>query len=123
MKQSDNSSQNDWLDGIMLRPTTENMVNNFLWDLPLSPSQCQDFGVESANHYRALRDAIFNDPDDVESLSDEECRLQMIDRVKELDQALGNGPKITTWVQKYAPEYELEFETPFDVFRELKFDE
>lgn len=122
MKKSNNLVQNDWLDGIKLRQTTENMVNNFLWDLPLTPAQCQDFGIESANHYRALRAALFNDPDNVESLSNEECRKQLIDRVKELDKALGSGPKITAFVQKYAPEYELEFETPFDALRIPKFE-
>ena len=123
MKQFDLLKLRGVTEGVKVRKMTKNLVSNLIWDLPLTLPQCVDFGVQSGAHYRGLRDALANIPAGADLISDAESRKHFADRVKELDQALGNGPKITAFVRKYAPNYKLEFETLFDALPEHLFDE
>jgi hypothetical protein len=72
-------------------------------------AQCQDFGVETDNHYRALKAVLFNDlPGMVEEPFEQ--------RFLELEEANGNGNKLNSLVKKYAPEWvgKIEFWTLWD---------
>lgn len=87
-----------------VRPMTRDVIRNLLLDTPLSLPQCTDFGVETADHYRALRRAL-------------DAGLEQTDLVtlaRELDQALGDGPALTAWVQRYVPESTVVFATVWD---------
>ena len=90
--------------GSGVRPMTVRLLCNLALDLPLTPGAINDFGVATADHYRALRavlDAV--KPEGLRQLG------------QELDQAMCNGPALTKLVQKYAPEFKaLRFETPWD---------
>lgn len=87
-----------------VRPLTKQVLERIVLDLPLSHVVCDDFGVESAAHYRALRECIF--------VATEEKSIDEV--AKEFDQALGNGKKLTALVKKYAPDYAIAFHTIWD---------
>ena len=104
-----------------LRPVTQNLMSNLALDKPLTPAQINDFGVETAMHYRALRAVIFYDEADGEEPDWVEVRRGLQKRLAELDQAWGNGPALTALVRKYAPQYVgITFVTPYDLMRELQ---
>jgi|GEM_PF-3139502 len=106
--------------GYQVRPVTQNLMSNLALDLPLTPAQINDFGVETAMHYRALRAVLFNDEANGEEPDWVEVQRVLQRRLAELDQALGNGPALTALVEKYAPQYVgIIFETPYDLMREL----
>ena len=50
----------DCLEGLPIRPVTKNLVNNLILDRPLSPAQITDFGVDSEDHYRALKTILLD---------------------------------------------------------------
>jgi hypothetical protein len=86
-------------------------------DLPLTPAALTDFGVETANHYRALKEVLFGGPaSDEESLDDDEALLELCERVEALDKAYGNGRMLNALVRKYAPAYAavVDFHTSWD---------
>lgn len=87
-----------------VRPLTRQALERIVLDLPLSNVVCDDFGVESAAHYRALRECI--------CVAIEEKSIDEV--AEELDQALGNGKKLTALVKKYAPDYAVTFHTIWD---------
>ena len=90
--------------GSHIRPMTARLIENLLLDRPLTIAQCDDFGVETPDHYRALR-AVF-ETDDMADLRK---------RSEELDQALGSGKTLTKLVHTYAPAYRsLTFQTVWD---------
>ena len=90
-----------------LRPVTRKLLNNLSLDLPLSPAQITDFGVETDQHYRALRGVLFS----------EERSVDLSEIAEQFEEALGNGPKLTALVEKYAPEYKgVVFKTDYDEF-------
>ena len=104
-----------------LRPITRNLWSNLALDKPLTPAQMNDFGVETAMHYRALRAVIFYDEADGEELDEVRIQRGLQKRLAELDQALGNGPALTALVRKYAPQFAgITFETPYDIMREFE---
>jgi len=83
----------------------EGLVENLQTSQPLSPAQQVDFGIKSGDHYRALQKVARSGGSD------------------ELIKAYGNGPEIADLVKKHAPECShLEFQTPWDLFRELGFE-
>ena len=88
-----------------VRPATRGLMVNFILDLPLSLPQSEDFGVTSADHYRALHEVM-------DALV-EKCGI--VGCALELDQAMGNGPQLTQLVKTYAPEYEVTFLTTWDL--------
>lgn len=88
-----------------VRPATRGLIFNFMLDLPLPLPQAEDFGVTSADHYRALRAVM-------EALIE---KNGMVGCALELDQAMGNGPQLTQLARTYAPEYEVVFSTTWDV--------
>ena len=104
------------LAGLAIRPLTQHFVSRLLWDLPLTPPQLVDFGIDSKDHYRALRAALINDNPNGEVQDQDGYKRELRKRVIELDKAYGNGPKLTALVKKYAPEYgAVVFTTSWDV--------
>lgn len=99
--------------------TTRGLVTSLMWDLPLTNAQCDDFGVVTANHYRALRAVLMYEPEGA-GLPPEEVKADLRERILELDAAMGNGRKLTALVRKYAPQYDLVFETIWDGFIALE---
>lgn len=90
--------------GSRVRPMTAHLIENLLLDRPLPIAQCHDFGVDTADHYRALRAVL--ETDDMADLRK---------RGEELDKALGSGKALTKLVHKYAPAYRsLTFQTVWD---------
>jgi hypothetical protein len=103
-----------------VRLMTQRLMANLMFDLPLTPAQRDDFGVETDDHYRALKAVLFNDKEDSEEATEAEIQLELEKRLVELDRACGNGPALTALVKKYAPEFAgITFKTFYDVLRQL----
>lgn len=106
--------------GLQVRPTTKRLVACLLADRPLPVPVLVDFGVDSPDHYRALRAVLFNSPDfgatEIEASEEAETREAWRQRIAELEQALGNGQRLNALVRKYAPEYSkrVSFQTDWD---------
>jgi hypothetical protein len=77
-----------------VRPLVKKLVELLVLDLPLTPAMIVDFGLSTDDHRRALLDAI-------EEACETPGALPIISA--ELDEALGDGTKITAFVHKYAP--------------------
>jgi len=75
-----------------------------LLDLPLSPAQTTDFGVDTADHYRALRDSI---------TAEVNAGTSVPETIIGMARRLGNGPALTTWTQTYWPDAPV-FVTAYD---------
>jgi len=76
-----------------------------------------DFGVDSANHYRALKEILFIESEAVEDEFDEPgVSEELRQRILALDDALGNGPKLNALVKRFAPAYagKVHFHTSWD---------
>jgi hypothetical protein len=102
---------------LKIRPMTRHMAISLFFDLPLTPAALNDFGVDTANHYRALNEVLFGgSASDEESVDDHKAYQALCERVKELDQALGNGSMLNALVRKYAPAYAqvVHFHTSWD---------
>jgi hypothetical protein len=110
----------DRLNGLEIKPLTQDLIDRLLLDRPLEPAIIVDFGVESAAHYRALKAALSNDDTDV--VNDDEAegyaeehrqRTALRTRIVELDAACGNATKLNAFIQRHAPEYaEIVYFTP-----------
>lgn len=102
------------LEGLELRPVSKHLVEHLLWDLPLSTPECIDFGVDTADHYRALAAVLKYEADEEDA---DEAYDELRRRITELDQAYGNGSMLNALVRKYAPEYAdgVKFLTSWDV--------
>jgi hypothetical protein len=87
------------------RPMVENLVMGLLIDSGLTPAQRTDFGITTDDHYRAMRDAV-----------DDAVETRGLGPVlTALDNALGNGEKITAFVQRHAPHWSgIVFTTALD---------
>jgi hypothetical protein len=94
-------------DAPQVRPLTRLLMYHMLWDLPLNHVECDDFGIASADHYRALRAVM-------EALIEEEG---MVNCALILDQAMGNGPVLTKLAQTHAPAYPVTFSTVWDLLQ------
>jgi len=110
--------------GLTVRAVTQRLVTHLLLDLPLPPPVLVDFGVDSATHYRALKDVLFTDdeqalpdPDGDEQVTVDQATEGLRQRILELDAALGNGPLLNALVKKYAPQYSdrVRFCTSMDI--------
>ena len=97
-----------------IRPATRRLVGNLTLDLPMDPPLMTDFGIDSDNHYRALRAVLFNEDHEETPAEAEETANK---RMQFLDDAHGNGPRLNALVKLYAPEYadHVKFETSWDV--------
>jgi hypothetical protein len=93
-----------WIATLPVRPVTKRLIQCFVLDLPLPTAVMVDFGVDSLDHYRALKAVLFSD-DVAETLSDEAADAALRQRIEALDKALGNGAKLNALVQTYAPQY------------------
>jgi len=102
-----------WLDTLPIRPVTKRLVEHCLLDLPLSAPAVIDFGLDTPNHYRALRAVLFGDDVD-EPQADEAVDSALRQRIIALDEVLGNGPKLDALVRTCAPQYAklVQFRTP-----------
>jgi hypothetical protein len=105
-------------DDLEIRPMTKRMAISLLLDQPLTIPALNDFGVDTADHYRALKEVLFIAASDEESDDNDKAHKALCARVKELDEALGNGPKLNALVRKYAPHYAkvVHFHTSWDDF-------
>lgn len=104
---------------LAVRPLTRHFVGRLLFDLPLSPAMVTDFGVESADHYRALKDALFAAQFEIEADAEEGGAVLsgLRKRMVELDRALGDGARLTAFVRRYAPHMarQVRFHTFWDM--------
>jgi hypothetical protein len=111
------------LNGLGLRPTTKGLISNMLFDLPLSMAQCDDFGVKTADHYRALKAVLFYSPlDDDPDATKEQVMNEFGQKAKQLDEALGYGEKLNQLIKQHAPQYAdvVSFYTIWDEQRKLE---
>jgi predicted HAD superfamily phosphohydrolase len=93
-------------------------------------AQCDDFGVQSDDHYRALKAVLMQDSSedfevgDLFEVDEFFAYLSKIEirKFQELEQALGYGERLNQLVKKYAPEYVgvVTFRTIWDEQRELE---
>jgi hypothetical protein len=83
------------------RPTTRRLVASILFDVWPSQAAVVDFGIDSQKHYEALYFPI------------REGEISP----KALDEALGDGPKLTALVRDAAsnPHKDVEFHTSWDL--------
>jgi hypothetical protein len=102
----------DLFQGLTIKPLTRRLVTHLLLDWPLEPALIVDFGVASADHYRALKAAIFDGEGDTVDVSDaadgtlaQRQRALVQARIVELDAAYGNAAKLNALIQRYAPAY------------------
>jgi hypothetical protein len=111
-------------DELKVHPTTKLLVVSLFFDLPLTPVERCDFGVDTDTHYRALQVLLYDGPIEAEEgmydlridYYDEEYQKFCI-RVMELNEARRDGAKLTALVRKYAPHYaQLHFYTSSDDF-------
>jgi hypothetical protein len=113
-------------DELKIHPMTKLLVVSLYFDLPLTPSERCDFGVDTDTHYRALQVLLYGGPIQVEDgvydlcidYYDEEYQ-KFCTRVKELDAVRRSGPKLNALLRKYAPQYaQVHFHTSWDDFFE-----
>ena len=110
--------------GLSIQPVTERLVEHLILDMPLTPEEIVDFGVDTQNHYRVLQTIVRDACGDDAFLDDErECGfilLEMHRIIVELDRALGNSAKLNELVHTYVPEYAgiVRFHTTRDVLLE-----
>lgn len=84
----------------MVRPVTENLIRSITSGMPLTPATVCDYGLNSRQHFEAI--AIPYRKGEVTP--------------DQLDEALGNGPRLTTLVNSVAsnPHKGIIFETAWD---------
>jgi hypothetical protein len=108
----------DLFEGLQLRPATKHLVEHLLADRPLMPASIVDFGVDSPEHYRALKAVLLSESDFSETELEAGRALEGLrKRILELEAALGNGSRLNALVKRYAPEYvgRVQFQTDWDV--------
>lgn len=105
--------------GIYVWPKTKRVVERLVTNDPLEVPDYVDFGVDTPNHYRALK-AVLDSPV-LEGLTDEESRAKFAEIVSELDQACYKGSALTALVEKYAPAWagKITFKTSWDELAEI----
>ena len=104
------------LDGLKIHPVTKHTVELFLEAAPLTPACAVDFGVDTTDHYYALRN-MFYGPVAIEARQGNKGAIEELrKRVIELDQACGHGSKLNALVRKYSPEFAevVHFHTSWD---------
>ena len=91
---------------LKLRPITRHLAIALLFDLSLTPPELVDFGVDTDNHYRALKAVLLGGLASADARSAvHQTDQALCERVKELDHAYGHGPRLNALVRKYAPAY------------------
>jgi hypothetical protein len=105
------------LDTLPIRSCTKRLVECLFWDVALTPAVSVDFGVESPNHYRALRAVVFAPVEPAAEPTPEAVEAALRRRILALDAALGQGTRLNALVRQYAPQYAdvVRFETFPDV--------
>jgi hypothetical protein len=95
---------------------------HLLLDLPVTPPLAGDFGIRSADHYRALKTALFAAQEDIEAAVEDADGAEAASlsglrkRILALDAAYGQGARLTAFVREYAPLYaeRVSFRTVWD---------
>jgi hypothetical protein len=110
------NQKNLLLNGQKIRPVTKHLVELFLEDRPLTPACAVDFGVETIDHYYALRNMFFGQIAVEAGNGDKRAIQELRNRVVELDEAYGNGAKLNALVRKYVPAFAkvVRFHTSWD---------
>jgi hypothetical protein len=105
------------LRGQKIRPVTKHLVELLLDDRPLTPACTVDFGVDSADHYYALRNMFCGEIHFEAREGDPGAIEELRKRVVELDLACGHGPRLNALVRHYAPEFAevVHFQTSWDI--------
>lgn len=80
----------------MIRPVTQNVFDSLMMDIWPRPAAICDFGIDSDEHYAALQTAIREGA-----------------TINELEEALGNGAKLTALVKKFGSD--VQFQTAYDI--------
>src|SRR4051794_38979088 len=80
---------------LQIKPVTRGLIQHLWWDLPLSIPELVDFGVETSDHYRALRAVLRYDaeePDEEESeVASAKVLAALQQRILALDDAYGDS--------------------------------
>lgn len=102
-----------WINTLPIRPVTKRLVQCVLLDVPLPAPVVIDFGLDTPNHYRALKEVLFGDGVETHQ-TPEQVDSALRQRIIALDEALGDGPKLTALVRTYAPQYaeRVQFKMP-----------
>ena len=97
----------DLFHDLPVKPLTKRLAVNLLFDLPLSPPEIVDFGIDSDTHYYALRAVL---------KANDEDKATLRQFLPELDAAYGHGAKLNALVKRYAPAYaeQVRFWTSWD---------
>lgn len=82
----------------MVRKVAQDMFDAAVLDIWPSPAAICDFGIDSTEHLGALQHAIKHD-----GVTEQQ-----------LDEALGNGPKLTALIREDNPYYGVQFHTSWD---------
>jgi hypothetical protein len=106
---------NSWIDELAIHPITKQLLKYYLLDLPLPASVAVEFGIDSMTHYMAIKAVLFGEVK--ETYTPEQGKQALHRRIVELDDVVGNGPRLNALVRKYAPQYAegIHFETAWDV--------
>lgn len=82
----------------MIRPVTQDVFDSLCLDIWPRSAAIVDFGLDSTEHYGALQHAVKHDGV----------------TVAQLDDALGDGPKLTALIAEDNPYYGVAFHTAWD---------
>lgn len=93
------------LDGLKIRPVTKHLVELLYEDRPLSPACIVDFGVDSSDHYYALRNMVGGGLGIAAIDGDRAAIKELRKRIMQLDDACGNGFRLNALVRRYVPEF------------------
>lgn len=104
------------LEGLKILPVTKHLVELLREDRPLTPACAVDFGVDTSDHYYALRNMFCGRVAFAAHEGDKHAIEELRKRVIELDQACGHGSKLNALVRKYAPAFAkvVHFHTSWD---------
>lgn len=88
----------------MVRPATQNLFDSLCLDVWPRNAAIVDFGLDSTEHYGALQHAVKHDGV----------------TAQQLDDALGDGPKLTALIEEDNPYYGVAFQTAWDLLGDLE---
>jgi hypothetical protein len=102
----------------IVKARTQEVIGCLAFNSPLNIPATVDYGVTSARHYRALREAIsyYEQAGDTEANVYRECRQRYLT----FEKARCQGKAITAFVRKYALAYaDVVFQTSWDEINEF----
>lgn len=111
-------------EGVSVRTVTMQLVEHLMLDLPLTPEEIVNFGVDTETHYRVLQAIVQDACRNGEDVDDDESSgfilLEMHNVIVDLDRACGHSVKLNALLTKYVPTYEglVHFHTTRDLLLE-----